>query len=114
MALLLEDVRRIALAFPGMVEGTAYGTTAFRVGKTFLARLRDEDTVLALKMDINERDMLIEAAPSIFFLTEHYRAYPYVLVRLDACEPERLRRLFERAWRAAAPARLRAVQPKAD
>ena len=113
MALLVEDVRRIALAFPGVLEGTAYGTTAFRVGKTFLARLRDGDSVLALKMDINERDMLIEAEPSIFFLTEHYRAYPYVLVRLGACEPERLRRLFERAWRAAAPARLRAAHDKA-
>jgi len=113
MALDLEGVRRAVLGFPGMVEGTAYGTIAFRVGKTFMARLRDEDSVLVLKMDMNERDMLIEAEPAIFFLTEHYRAYPYILVRLATCEPERLARLAERTWRTVASTKLQAAHDKA-
>ena len=113
MGLDLSAVRRIILALPGVVEGKAYGTIAFRVGKTFMARLRDEDSVLVLKMDMNERDMLIEAEPAIFFLTEHYRAYPYILVRLATCEPERLARLAERTWRTVASTKLQAAHDKA-
>jgi len=113
MALDMEGVRRAVLGFPGMVEGTAYGTIAFRVGKSFIGRLRDDDSVFVLKMNIDERDMLIAAEPAIFFLTDHYRGYPCVLIRLAACEPERLRRLVERAWRASAPQKLVAAYDKA-
>jgi hypothetical protein len=34
-----DDVRRLALALPKVVEGTSYGTAAFHVGKKFLLRL---------------------------------------------------------------------------
>lgn len=105
----LEDLRRIALAFPGVEEGTAYGTLCFRVRKKFIGRTRDGDTVWVLPMAIDEREMLIEAEPETFFVTDHYRDWPYVLVRLAAIEPERLRVYFERAWRAAAGKRLLAA-----
>ena len=36
--LRVDDLRRTALALPGVTEGTSYGTTAFRVGQKFLAR----------------------------------------------------------------------------
>ena len=37
-----ETVRKIALSFPGVEEGTSFGTPAFRVRKKFLARLRED------------------------------------------------------------------------
>jgi hypothetical protein len=109
MSVDLPALRRIALAFPGVEEGTAYGTPCFRVRKKFIGRTRDGDSVYVLPMGIDERDMLIEAEPETFFVTDHYRAWPYVLVRLGSIDAERLRVYFERAWRAAAGKKLLAA-----
>lgn len=100
------DVVEIGLALPGTAEGTSYGTPALRVGKTFLTRLRPEDGAIVVKMPIDERDMLMEAAPEIYFITDHYRAWPAVLVRLAKIPKAELKGLVTRAWRDAAPKKL--------
>lgn len=105
----MDALRNMALAFPGVEAGTAYGTPCFRVRKKFIGRTRDGDTVYVLPMGIDEREMLIEAEPETFFFTDHYRASPYVLVRLAEIDVDRLRVYFERAWRAAAGKRLLAA-----
>ncbi len=38
----VETVRHLALALPGVEEGTSYGTPAFRGRGRFLARLHDD------------------------------------------------------------------------
>lgn len=101
-----EEVRRLALAFPGVQEGTSYGTPAFRVGKKFLARLREDDETLAVKCGFEERDLRMKSDPAVFFSTEHYDGYPMVLVRLPAVDPADLRDVLEEAWRRQAPKRL--------
>ena len=52
------------------------------------------------------RDYLLRTAPRVFYLEEHYRNYPMVLVRLAAVTGPQLRELIEDAWRAAASKRL--------
>jgi hypothetical protein len=104
-----EDVRRIALAFPGVVEGTSYGTPAFRVGKTLLTRLKEDGQSIVVKINMDERELLMEADPKTFFITEHYRAYPAMLVNLASAHAEDLHRLFEQSWRAAAPKKVLAA-----
>lgn len=99
-------VRRLALAFPGVDEGTSYGTPAFRVRGKFLARLREDGESLALKCGFDERDLRIQADPTTFFTTDHYRGYPTVLVRLATVDPADLRDVLEQAWRLHAPKRL--------
>jgi hypothetical protein len=106
MSLTFDDVRRMGLALPGVEEGRSYGTPALRVGKKFLARLKEDGETLVLKIGFDERDMLIEAEPRTFHITDHYRNYPSVLVRLAHVHPPTLRRLLEQAWREAAPKRL--------
>jgi hypothetical protein len=32
-----------------------------------------------------EREMLIESQPKVFYFTDHYRDYPMVLIRLSKC-----------------------------
>ncbi len=59
-----------------------------------------------LKTDEYERDFLLESDPAAFFVTDHYRGYPIVLVRLAAVRPEQLRGLVVDAWRRLAPRRL--------
>lgn len=102
-----EEVREIALSFPGVEEGTAYGTPAFRVRGKFLTRLRAEDASLVLlEVNSDEREHLITAEPGTFHYTPHYANYPAILARLETVHPGSLRNLLERRWRAVAPKKL--------
>jgi hypothetical protein len=97
---------RIARTFPGVEEGTSYGTPALRVGKKFLARLREDGETLVVKCGFDERDLRMQADPGTFFNTDHYRGYPSVLVRLARVSERDLRDVLEVAWRLNAPKRL--------
>ena len=105
-AVSYETVRRLALALPGVEEGTSYWTAALRVKGKFFARLKEDGETLVLKTDFYERDFLMESDPETFFTTDHYRDYPSVLVRLPRVRAGQLRSLLEDAWRRLAPKRL--------
>ena len=98
-----DTARRLAEAFPGVEEGTSYGTPSWRVRGKFFARLRDDDTVLVAKVEKGEKQLLMEAEPDVFFETPHYTGYGYVLVRLANIDEEELAEVIEDAWRLAAP-----------
>lgn len=102
-----EAARELALALPGVEEGTSYGTPAYRVRKKLFARLHDEREALVVRVDMDEKEMLMKAEPETFFITDHYRGHPWVLVRLSSVEPDDLRGVIERAWARCAPKRLR-------
>lgn len=102
-----DDVRRMALAWPGVEDATSYGTPALKVKGKFLARLREDGDSLVIKdVDPDERDMLMEASPEVFYITDHYKGWPMVLVRLSKAHPQQLRPLLLRSWKATAPKRL--------
>lgn len=96
-----------ARRFPGVEESTAYGTPALKVSGKILARWRTEaEGALALWCDFVDREILLQADPEVFFLTDHYRNYPMVLLRLDKVRSAALGDLIERAWRMRAGKRL--------
>ncbi len=99
-------VRRVALALPGVEEGPCYGTPGFRVRGKFLARLREDGETLAIRCSDEEREFRLQTDPAAFFITDHYRGHPAVLIRLAAIDPAALREIFEHAWRKQAPKRL--------
>jgi hypothetical protein len=105
-AVTFETVREIARELPGAVEGMSYGTPAFRVGKTLFARQHQDEDSLVIKIDPDERAMRMRADPETFYITEHYRNYPWMLVRFASVTSEDLRELLENAWRQSAPKRL--------
>jgi hypothetical protein len=98
-----ETVREIAARLPGAVEGISYGTPAFRVGKSLFVRQHQDGESLVVKMDRDERAMRIKADPEIFYITDHYLNYPWILVRLSTVRRDDLRELLEDAWRQSAP-----------
>ena len=102
----LETVRRLALALPGVEEGTSYGTPGFRVRGKFLARLWEDGETLVVKCGDEERDFRMQADPETFFITDHYRGYPTVLVRLARVRVNDLAEVLQEAWRRNAPRRL--------
>ena len=97
----------LAKRFPGVEIGTSYRTPALKVKGKFMARLRTEaEGWLAIRCEFLVRDMLLEAAPDVFHLTDHYRNYPAILVDLKRIEKAALLDVLEQAWRMTAPKKL--------
>jgi hypothetical protein len=91
--------------WPETEEGFWYGTPSLNVrGKSF-CRLKDADT-LVLLCPLEEKEMLMELEPKIFFETDHYRGWPAVLARLSSMGAAMLKHRLDRAWRIKAPKRL--------
>jgi hypothetical protein len=96
-------VCKVARRLPGVTEGTSYGTPALHVGKKFLARLKEDGETIVIKIDFADREVLLELDPETFYLTDHYRPYPAVLVRLKHIPVGLLEQVIEQAWRFQAP-----------
>jgi hypothetical protein len=96
-----DDVRKIALALEHVEESTSYGTPAFKVRGKLVARLREDGETLVVGMDFDQREELLAAEPDTYYLTDHYRNYPWILVRLPRVHPDALRDLLRGAERLA-------------
>jgi len=98
-----DTVRKIALAIPGVEEGTSYGGLCFKInGKKFAGQAVNksaEPNSLGVIMDFDQRDALIAEAPETYYTTDHYVNYPAVLVRLSKVNTAALRDLLQAACR---------------
>lgn len=114
-----DDVRRMAMALPGVTEEPDRFSLAVR-GKAFAwvwlerpepkARRVPNLEVLAIRVDGElEKESIIAMDPEVFFTEPHYDDFPAVLVRLPAVDPGLLEDLLVRAWRIQAPKRLAAT-----
>lgn len=96
-------VRAIGLQLPGAEESTMYGAPALKVhGRMFACMASHksaEPGTLVVFLPFDQRDALIEEEPDTYYLKEHYRNYPVVLVRLSRVHPDALRDLLSGAWR---------------
>jgi hypothetical protein len=101
-AVTFEQVRLAAQAFPGVVDSTSYGTPALKVRGKLLARLHQSGECLVLRAELLDREILLQSDPRVFYITDHYRDYPWVLVRFSAVDAGALPELIERAWRLLA------------
>lgn len=103
-----DDVRAIALELPGVEEGTSYGTAALKVrGKLFI-RLKEDGETIVLRTEPMERDHLMRDKPKTFYIIDHYRDYPWVLVRLKTISKALLKDLVQGAYdRVKPPAKSR-------
>ena len=86
---------------PGVVDSTSYGTPALKAGKTLLVRLWETGDVVVVKMPFDRREELMEGDPDTYFITDHYAAYEWILVRLARLNAEALPDLLGMAYRAA-------------
>jgi hypothetical protein len=98
----LSTIRQVALSFPGVEEGTSYGTPAFKYKKKLIVRLHQDGKSLVLKIGDATRDHLLQADPETFFVTDHYRGYPYVLAHLDHLTAADLKKLVQRTIEVSA------------
>ncbi len=96
--LTFAGARKIALALPGVEEGTSYGTPAFKLRKKLLARMWEDGDTIVLSCDPDDRDLLLDVRSETFFVTDHYHGYPYILARLSGLTHETLAERLEAAW----------------
>jgi hypothetical protein len=102
-----ERYLSIALSMPGAELSTSYGTPAVKVRGKLMSRWRSEaEGALAVRCDFLDRQILLLTRPDVFFLTDHYRDYPMVLIHLQKASKAVLTEAVERAWRLVAPAGL--------
>jgi hypothetical protein len=101
-----EEVCAFATGLPDIEIGTSYGTPALRVRGSFVARLREDGETLVVRVDPEERPLLLEAHPDVLFVTPHYEGWPLVLVALSRAAASLVVELIEDAWAEKAPRRL--------
>ena len=99
-----DIVRTVGLALPDVEATTKYdGSPVLRVDGIFMAGLAThpsaEPETLVVRAGLEERERLVEDAPETYYLTDYYRSYPLVLVRLSRIEPEALHDLLSVSWR---------------
>jgi hypothetical protein len=94
------DGWKIALAIPGTEEVLWFKKPAVFLHGQFLTKVHDKEDAMTLRVSSMEmRDMMLEAEPKLFYITDHYRNYPFILARLTALTPRILKDLL--AGRAA-------------
>lgn len=102
-----RTVRGLASRFPE-VEESRDGRRAWRVrGKLFAWEARERDGGgLAVRVDRDEKDLILGANPDVYFSSPHYEGYPAVQIRLQRIERDELFERLEDAWLVQAPKRL--------
>jgi hypothetical protein len=102
-----RTVRKLALSLPE-VEESAVGRRAWSVrGKGFAWEARERDGGgLAVRVDRDEKELILDSDPEVYFSSPHYRGYPGVQIRLEKIDREELAQRLEDAWLIQAPKRL--------
>jgi hypothetical protein len=108
-----DDVRRLALALPDVVEidsdgfdfrvadrGFVWSYPERRPGRPRLIRT---DIAVLYVGDEAEKQALLLGEPGVFFTTPGYDGWPLVMLRLAAVDAGRLAELVTDAWRMRAP-----------
>jgi hypothetical protein len=102
-----EMVRSVGLALPGVEASTKYdGSPMLKLGGCFMAGLAThrsaEPHTLVIRFGIDDREWLLDEAPEAYYLTDYYRRYPLVLVRLSHVDRDALVDLLSVSWHLTA------------
>lgn len=113
MGISIEDIRSIANGLPGAYEQPSYGDRpSWRTKPRMFTWVRDDPEALVVWVDgVEDQAALIDAEPEKFFITDHYRGHPIVLVRLDRVDATEAAELITDSFRQRAPKRLVARLP---
>ena len=101
--LTYDAVKGIALALPDVVESTSYGTPALKVRGQLMMRLKEDNETVVVRTTWEERERLLVLHPEVFYLTDHYRAYPWVLMRLATATTDIVARAMADARQCMTP-----------
>ncbi|GAA2879837.1 hypothetical protein Acy02nite_26480 [Actinoplanes cyaneus] len=108
-----DDVRRLALALPEVVEIDSDGFDFRVANKGFVwsyperqpgkPRVIRTDIAVLYVGDEAEKQALVLGEPELFFTTPGYEGFPLVMLHLPRVSVARLTELITDAWRMRAP-----------
>jgi hypothetical protein len=105
------EARRIMLAIPGTDERLWFHKPSVFIHDRFLSKVHDKEDAVTLQVGSMEmRDMMLEAEPKLFYITDHYRKFPFVLIRLSALSKSVLKDIL--TGRAAQLATMKPIKRK--
>jgi hypothetical protein len=87
-----------SLGLDGIEHGISYGTPALKARGKLLVRVKDAET-LVFMCPHEEKTMLMQADPAIFYETDHYKGYPAVLLNLRNADDATIAGRIAAAWR---------------
>ena len=99
-----DDFVAIARELPEVEQASSYGRPAIKVRGKFMAGYNTEEKAFVLRLSsVEEQDFLIEMAPAVYYITDHYKGYPAVLARPGKITKQEARGRLQQAWRKQAP-----------
>jgi hypothetical protein len=104
-----DTVRELASALPEADEEPLQSRPAFRVrGKLFvwMSPHKEATGAFVVRADPDEKHLLLESNPDVYFTTPHYEKWAGVLIRPERIGREELRERIEDSWLLVAPKRL--------
>jgi hypothetical protein len=102
--IFLQFMRKVLLPLPGVTEKMLFDTPAFYINKKTFARIKEDGETLVVHTI--ERDKWIQVNPDVYFITDHYLNYDYMLVCIDKADPAEVEQLLVQAWRNRATKKL--------
>lgn len=101
MPVTYDDLVTIALELPDTEEALMYGDPAIkRAGRFMFAPKKDGETI-AVKLDWDTHDSLLDKYPDVFYKTPHYDGWPGFLVRLDKLSKKLAKEVVRASWENA-------------
>ena len=117
-ALTFDTVRTLGLSLRDVVDGTAYGLPALKLGGKLLACMpankSAEANSIVVRIDLEQRAELLGERPETYYITDHYAPHPTVLVRLSKIRRTDLKELLRDACRfvsSSTPKSARGARP---
>ena len=99
-----EEFVALGAELPEVEESTSWGQPALKVRGKYMAGYNTGERAFVFRLlDLQEQEFLLEAAPQIYYVTDHYKGYPAILARPSKLTKKEARGRLERAWRKQAP-----------
>jgi len=90
-----EQAWKIILAVPGAENRLWFNQPSGFLHDRFLAKVHHKEEAVTLQVGSMEmRDMMLEAEPALFYITDHYRNFPFVLIRLKTLTAKALKEIL--------------------
>ena len=88
------EAHKIMLAIPGTDERPWFNQPSVFIHDRFLAKTHHKEDAVTLQVGSMEmRDVMLEAEPKLFYITDHYKKFPMLLARLSALTASVLKEL---------------------
>ena len=81
------EARKLMLSMKGASETPYFGKPAVFYAESFVGRVHDKEDAVVLRVGtIEMRDVMLEAEPKLFYITDHYKPWPMLLARLKVLD----------------------------